>query len=156
MNGDMPRSDYAAYLDELDFRVQRLQMMIEGFTRQAEQSLLTQVNEQKRSVLLITCGVVVVLLLLGWLGFTTWYRVNSKIGAIIHALNALVNEEEKEKKSQSMVVTSSLSLRSKSIVWWKKSKGKLTKYCTPKSRQWQPIEQNLYFLPTCPMRFERR
>ncbi|HCH6350972.1 TPA: response regulator, partial [Vibrio parahaemolyticus] len=26
------------------------------------------------------------------------YRVNSKIGAIIHALNALVNEEEKEKK----------------------------------------------------------
>ncbi len=46
MNGDMPRSDYAAYLDELDFRVQRLQMMIEGFTRQVEQSLLTQVNEQ--------------------------------------------------------------------------------------------------------------
>lgn len=40
MNGDMPRSDYAAYLDELDFRVQRLQMMIEGFTRQAEQSYL--------------------------------------------------------------------------------------------------------------------
>ncbi|TNY73750.1 hybrid sensor histidine kinase/response regulator [Vibrio parahaemolyticus] len=98
MNGDMPRSDYAAYLDELDFRVQRLQMMIEGFTRQAEQSLLTQVNEQKRNVLLITCGVAVVLLLLGWLGFATWYRVNSKIGAIIHALNALVNEEEKEKK----------------------------------------------------------
>ncbi|MDF4795966.1 hybrid sensor histidine kinase/response regulator, partial [Vibrio parahaemolyticus] len=98
MNGDMPRSDYAAYLDELDFRVQRLQMMIEGFTRQAEQSLLTQVNEQKRNVLLITCGVTVVLLLLGWLGVATWYRVNSKIGAIIHALNALVNEEEKEKK----------------------------------------------------------
>ncbi|WP_180806318.1 hybrid sensor histidine kinase/response regulator [Vibrio parahaemolyticus] len=98
MNGDMPRSDYAAYLDELDFRVQRLQMMIEGFTRQAEQSLLTQVNEQKRNVLLITCGVAVVLLLLGWLGVATWYRVNSKIGAIIHALNALVNEEEKEKK----------------------------------------------------------
>lgn len=101
MNGDMPRSDYAAYLDELDFRVQRLQMMIEGFTRQAEQSLLTQVNEQKRNVLLITCGVAVVLLLLGWLGVATWYRVNSKIGAIIHALNALVNEEEKEKKSRS-------------------------------------------------------
>ncbi|OQU17105.1 hybrid sensor histidine kinase/response regulator [Vibrio parahaemolyticus] len=98
MNGDMPRSDYAAYLDELDFRVQRLQMMIEGFTRQAEQSLLTQVNEQKLNVLLITCGVAVVLLLLGWLGVATWYRVNSKIGAIIHALNALVNEEEKEKK----------------------------------------------------------
>lgn len=98
MNGDMPRSDYAAYLDELDFRVQRLQMMIEGFTRQAEQSLLTQVNEQKRNVLLITSGVAVVLLLLGWLGVATWYRVNSKIGAIIHALNALVNEEEKEKK----------------------------------------------------------
>ncbi|HCG7059696.1 TPA: response regulator [Vibrio parahaemolyticus] len=98
MNGDMPRSDYAAYLDELDFRVQRLQMMIEGFTRQAEQSLLTQVNEHKRNVLLITCGVAVVLLLLGWLGVATWYRVNSKIGAIIHALNALVNEEEKEKK----------------------------------------------------------
>ncbi|HCE2151282.1 hybrid sensor histidine kinase/response regulator [Vibrio parahaemolyticus] len=98
MNGDMPRSDYAAYLDELDFRVQRLQMMIEGFTRQAEQSLLTQVNERKRNVLLITCGVAVVLLLLGWLGVATWYRVNSKIGAIIHALNALVNEEEKEKK----------------------------------------------------------
>ncbi|EPU7919522.1 ATP-binding protein [Vibrio parahaemolyticus] len=98
MNGDMPRSDYAAYLDELDFRVQRLQMMIEGFTRQAEQSLLTQVNEQKQNVLLITCGVAVVLLLLGWLGVATWYRVNSKIGAIIHALNALVNEEEKEKK----------------------------------------------------------
>ncbi|EIK0844437.1 response regulator [Vibrio parahaemolyticus] len=98
MNGDMPRSDYAAYLDELDFRVQRLQMMIEGFTRQAEQSLLTQVKEQKRNVLLITCGVAVVLLLLGWLGVATWYRVNSKIGAIIHALNALVNEEEKEKK----------------------------------------------------------
>lgn len=36
--------------------------------------------------------------MLGWLGVATWYRVNSKIGAIIHALNALVNEEEKEKK----------------------------------------------------------
>ncbi|MCV5977965.1 hypothetical protein OFO29_37075, partial [Escherichia coli] len=36
--------------------------------------------------------------MLGWLGVATWYRVNSKIGAIIHALNALVNEEEKAKK----------------------------------------------------------
>ncbi|MDF4886875.1 hybrid sensor histidine kinase/response regulator, partial [Vibrio parahaemolyticus] len=34
MSGDMSQSDYAAYLKELDFRVQRLQVLIDGFTKQ--------------------------------------------------------------------------------------------------------------------------
>ncbi|MCV5231554.1 hypothetical protein OFC56_30835, partial [Escherichia coli] len=38
MSGDMSQSDYAVYLKELDFRVQRLQVLIDGFTKQTEQS----------------------------------------------------------------------------------------------------------------------
>lgn len=97
MNGDMPRSDYAAYLDELDFRVQRLQMMIEGFTRQAEQSLLTQVNEQKRNVLLITCGVAVVLLLLGWLGLPLGIVLTARLARSFMLLMPLLMRKKKRK-----------------------------------------------------------
>ncbi|MBO0155209.1 hybrid sensor histidine kinase/response regulator, partial [Vibrio parahaemolyticus] len=92
--GDMSQSDYAAYLKELDFRVQRLQVLIDGFTKQTEQSLLTQVHEQKANIAMISFGVALVVILLCWLGFSTWFRVNSKLDAIIHTLNALINSEE--------------------------------------------------------------
>ncbi|ELA7357529.1 ATP-binding protein [Vibrio alginolyticus] len=98
MSGDMSQSDYAAYLKELDFRVQRLQVLIDGFTKQTEQSLLTQVHEQKANIAVISFGVTLVVILLCWLGFSTWFRVNSKLDAIIHTLNALINSEEKQTK----------------------------------------------------------
>ncbi|MDF5351438.1 hybrid sensor histidine kinase/response regulator, partial [Vibrio parahaemolyticus] len=98
MSGDMSQSDYAAYLKELDFRVQRLQVLIDGFTKQTEQSLLTQVHEQKANIAMISFGVALVVILLCWLGFSTWFRVNSKLDAIIHTLNALINSEEKQTK----------------------------------------------------------
>ncbi|MFB1074368.1 ATP-binding protein [Vibrio diabolicus] len=98
MSGDMSRSDYEAYLRELDFRVQRLQVLIDGFTKQTEQSLLTQVHEQKTNIAMITSGVILVIVMLFWLGFGTWFRVNSKLDAIIHTLTALINDEEKQTK----------------------------------------------------------
>ncbi|MGI2934934.1 ATP-binding protein [Vibrio diabolicus] len=98
MSGDMSRSDYEAYLRELDFRVQRLQVLIDGFTKQTEQSLLTQVHEQKTNIAMITSGVILVIVMLCWLGFGTWFRVNSKLDAIIHTLTALINDEEKQTK----------------------------------------------------------
>ncbi|MCV5222711.1 hypothetical protein OFC57_27730, partial [Escherichia coli] len=60
MSGDMSQSDYAVYLKELDFRVQRLQVLIDGFTKQTEQSLLTQVHEQKANIAMISFGVALV------------------------------------------------------------------------------------------------
>ncbi|MGU3843125.1 histidine kinase dimerization/phospho-acceptor domain-containing protein, partial [Vibrio diabolicus] len=85
-------------LRELDFRVQRLQVLIDGFTKQTEQSLLTQVHEQKTNIAMITSGVILVIVMLCCFVFGTWFRVNSKLDAIIHTLTALINDEEKQTK----------------------------------------------------------
>lgn len=98
MAGELSQSDYVAYLRDLDHRVQRLQVMTEGFTQQVESALLVQVSSQKQSITLMTSGVMVIIVLLCWLGFGTWYRVHSKLDAIIHSLNTLIHEHVKGEK----------------------------------------------------------
>lgn len=98
MAGELSQSDYVTYLRDLDHRVQRLQVMTEGFTQQVESALLVQVSSQKQSITLMTSGVMVIIVLLCWLGFGTWYRVHSKLDAIIHSLNTLIHEHVKGEK----------------------------------------------------------
>ncbi|WP_199482194.1 hybrid sensor histidine kinase/response regulator [Vibrio owensii] len=98
MVGELSQSDYVTYLRDLDHRVQRLQVMTEGFTQQVESALLVQVSSQKQSITLMTSGVMVIIVLLCWLGFGTWYRVHSKLDAIIHSLNTLIHEHVKGEK----------------------------------------------------------
>ncbi|MGR5156591.1 ATP-binding protein [Vibrio owensii] len=98
MAGELSQSDYVTYLRDLDHRVQRLQVMTEGFTQQVESALLVQVSSQKQSITLMTSGVIVIIVLLCWLGFGTWYRVHSKLDAIIHSLNTLIHEHVKGEK----------------------------------------------------------
>ncbi|WP_039985193.1 hybrid sensor histidine kinase/response regulator [Vibrio owensii] len=98
MAGELSQSDYVTYLRDLDHRVQRLQVMTEGFTQQVESALLVQVSFQKQSITLMTSGVMVIIVLLCWLGFGTWYRVHSKLDAIIHSLNTLIHEHVKGEK----------------------------------------------------------
>ncbi|MGR5161619.1 ATP-binding protein [Vibrio owensii] len=98
MAGELSQSDYVTYLRDLDHRVQRLQVMTEGFTQQVESALLIQVSSQKQSITLMTSGVIVIIVLLCWLGFGTWYRVHSKLDAIIHSLNTLIHEHVKGEK----------------------------------------------------------
>ncbi|HDM8221286.1 TPA: response regulator, partial [Vibrio campbellii] len=98
MAGELSQSDYVTYLRDLDHRVQRLQVMTEGFTQQVESALLVQVSSQKQSITLMTSGVMVIIVLLCWLGFGTRYRVYSKLDAIIHSLNTLIHEHVKEEK----------------------------------------------------------
>ncbi len=98
MAGELSQSDYVTYLRDLDHRVQRLQVMTEGFTQQVESALLVQVSSQKQSITLMTSGVLVIIVLLCWLGFGTWYRVHSKLDAIIHSLNTLIHEHVKGEK----------------------------------------------------------
>lgn len=98
MTGELSQSDYVTYLRDLDHRVQRLQVMTEGFTQQVESALLVQVSSQKQSITLMTSGVMVIIVLLCWLGFGTWYRVHSKLDAIIHSLNTLIHEHVKGEK----------------------------------------------------------
>lgn len=98
MAGELSQSDYVNYLRDLDHRVQRLQVMTEGFTQQVESALLVQVSSQKQSITLMTSGVMVIIVLLCWLGFGTWYRVHSKLDAIIHSLNTLIHEHVKGEK----------------------------------------------------------
>ncbi|QLK49054.1 hybrid sensor histidine kinase/response regulator [Vibrio owensii] len=98
MGGELSQSDYVTYLRDLDHRVQRLQVMTEGFTQQVESALLVQVSSQKQSITLMTSGVMVIIVLLCWLGFGTWYRVHSKLDAIIHSLNTLIHEHVKGEK----------------------------------------------------------
>ena len=98
MAGELSQSDYVTYLRDLDHRVQRLQVMTEGFTQQVENALLVQVSSQKQSITLMTSGVMVIIVLLCWLGFGTWYRVHSKLDAIIHSLNTLIHEHVKGEK----------------------------------------------------------
>ncbi len=96
--GEMSQSDYVTYLRDLDHRVQRLQVMTAGFTQQVESELLVQVSSQKQSITLMTSGVMVIIILLCWLGFGTWYRVHSKLDSIIHSLNTLIHEHVKGEK----------------------------------------------------------
>ncbi|HHP0490496.1 hybrid sensor histidine kinase/response regulator [Vibrio harveyi] len=96
--GEMSQSDYVTYLRDLDHRVQRLQVMTAGFTQQVESALLVQVSSQKQSITLMTSGVMVIIILLCWLGFGTWYRVHSKLDSIIHSLNTLIHEHVKGEK----------------------------------------------------------
>ncbi|AUV88179.1 ATP-binding protein [Vibrio campbellii] len=96
--GEMSQSDYVGYLRDLDHRVQRLQVMTAGFTQQVEHALLIQVSSQKRSIMLMTSAVMVIIVLLCWLGFGTWYRVHSKLDSIIHSLNTLIHEHVKGEK----------------------------------------------------------
>lgn len=98
MAGELSQSDYVTYLRDLDHRVQRLQVMTEGFTQQVESALLVQVSSQKQSITLMTSGVMIIIVLLCWLGFGTWYRVHSKLDAIIHSLNTLIHEHVKGEK----------------------------------------------------------
>lgn len=98
MAGELSQSDYVTYLRDLDHRVQRLQVITEGFTQQVESALLVQVSSQKQSITLMTSGVMVIIVLLCWLGFGTWYRVHSKLDAIIHSLNTLIHEHVKGEK----------------------------------------------------------
>ncbi|WP_045417017.1 hybrid sensor histidine kinase/response regulator [Vibrio owensii] len=98
MAGELSQADYVTYLRDLDHRVQRLQVMTEGFTQQVESALLVQVSSQKQSITLMTSGVLVIIVLLCWLGFGTWYRVHSKLDAIIHSLNTLIHEHVKGEK----------------------------------------------------------
>ncbi|MEF1246237.1 ATP-binding protein [Vibrio owensii] len=98
MAGELSQSDYVTYLRDLDHRVQRLHVMTEGFTQQVESALLVQVSSQKQSITLMTSGVMVIIVLLCWLGFGTWYRVHSKLDAIIHSLNTLIHEHVKGEK----------------------------------------------------------
>lgn len=98
MAGELSQSDYVTYLRDLDHRVQRLQVMTEGFTQQVESALLVQVSSQKQSITLMTSGVMVIIVFLCWLGFGTWYRVHSKLDAIIHSLNTLIHEHVKGEK----------------------------------------------------------
>lgn len=98
MTGELSQSDYVTYLRDLDHRVQRLQVMTEGFTQQVESALLVQVSSQKQSITLMTSGVMIIIVLLCWLGFGTWYRVHSKLDAIIHSLNTLIHEHVKGEK----------------------------------------------------------
>ncbi|HHB1594500.1 TPA: ATP-binding protein [Vibrio campbellii] len=96
--GEMSQSDYVGYLRDLDHRVQRLQVMTAGFTQQVEHALLVQVSSQKQSIMLMTSAVMVIIVLLCWLGFGTWYRVHSKLDSIIHSLNTLIHEYVKGEK----------------------------------------------------------
>ncbi|MEL7324193.1 MAG: ATP-binding protein [Pseudomonadota bacterium] len=96
--GEMSQSDYVGYLRDLDHRVQRLQVMTAGFTQQVEHALLVQVSSQKQSIMLMTSAVMVIIVLLCWLGFGTWYRVHSKLDSIIHSLNTLIHEHVKGEK----------------------------------------------------------
>ncbi len=96
--GEMSQSNYVTYLRDLDHRVQRLQVMTAGFTQQVESALLVQVSSQKQSITLMTSGVMVIIILLCWLGFGTWYRVHSKLDSIIHSLNTLIHEHVKGEK----------------------------------------------------------
>ncbi|KIP78303.1 chemotaxis protein CheY [Vibrio harveyi] len=98
MAGELSQSDYVTYLRDLDHRVQRLQVMTAGFTQQVESALLVQVSSQKQSITLMTSGVMVIIVLLCWLGFGTWYRVHSKLDSIIHSLNTLIHEHVKGEK----------------------------------------------------------
>ncbi|AYO22701.1 response regulator [Vibrio owensii] len=98
MAGELSQADYVTYLRDLDHRVQRLQVMTEGFTQQVESALLVQVSSQKQSITLMTSGVMVIIVFLCWLGFGTWYRVHSKLDAIIHSLNTLIHEHVKGEK----------------------------------------------------------
>ncbi|WP_104037156.1 hybrid sensor histidine kinase/response regulator [Vibrio jasicida] len=98
MVGELSQSDYVTYLRDLDHRVQRLQVMTAGFTQQVESALLVQVSSQKKSITLMTSGVMVIIVLLCWLGFGTWYRVHSKLDSIIHSLNTLIHEHVKGEK----------------------------------------------------------
>ncbi|CAH1525096.1 Histidine kinase [Vibrio jasicida] len=98
MAGEFSQSDYVTYLRDLDHRVQRLQVMTAGFTQQVESALLVQVSSQKQSITLMTSGVMVIIVLLCWLGFGTWYRVHSKLDSIIHSLNTLIHEHVKGEK----------------------------------------------------------
>ncbi|WP_061034521.1 MULTISPECIES: hybrid sensor histidine kinase/response regulator [Vibrio] len=98
MVGELSQSDYVTYLRDLDHRVQRLQVMTAGFTQQVESALLVQVSSQKQSITLMTSGVMVIIVLLCWLGFGTWYRVHSKLDSIIHSLNTLIHEHVKGEK----------------------------------------------------------
>ncbi|MGR2704185.1 ATP-binding protein [Vibrio campbellii] len=96
--GEMSQSDYVGYLRDLDHRVQRLQVMTAGFTQQVEHALLIQVSSQKQSIMLMTSAVMVIIVLLCWLGFGTWYRVHSKLDSIIHSLNTLIHEHVRGEK----------------------------------------------------------
>ena len=96
--GEMSQSDYVGYLRDLDHRVQRLHVMTAGFTQQVEHALLVQVSSQKQSIMLMTSAVMVIIVLLCWLGFGTWYRVHSKLDSIIHSLNTLIHEHVKGEK----------------------------------------------------------
>ncbi|WP_104029823.1 hybrid sensor histidine kinase/response regulator [Vibrio jasicida] len=98
MVGELSQSDYVTYLRDLDHRVQRLQVMTAGFTQEVESALLVQVSSQKQSITLMTSGVMVIIVLLCWLGFGTWYRVHSKLDSIIHSLNTLIHEHVKGEK----------------------------------------------------------
>ncbi|WP_045398430.1 hybrid sensor histidine kinase/response regulator [Vibrio hyugaensis] len=96
--GEMSQTDYVTYLRGLDHRVQRLQVMTGGFTQQVEDTLLVQVRSQKQSIMWMTSGVLVIIILLCWLGFSTWYRVHSKLDSMTHSLNALIHENIKGEK----------------------------------------------------------
>ncbi|WP_399425839.1 ATP-binding protein [Vibrio campbellii] len=96
--GEMSQSGYVGYLRDLDHRVQRLHVMTAGFTQQVEHALLVQVSSQKQSIMLMTSAVMVIIVLLCWLGFGTWYRVHSKLDSIIHSLNTLIHEHVKGEK----------------------------------------------------------
>lgn len=86
IDGKMSQVELQFYLVDLDYRLQRLLLLIKGFSIQAEERLMSAVEYEKRELVIINVTVLLVVTLLCFLGGTTWFRVHSKLGAILHAL----------------------------------------------------------------------
>ncbi|MDF2155343.1 ATP-binding protein [Vibrio sp. CAU 1672] len=95
LNGLMADNDHAEYLSELDYRVQRLQNMVDGFSLEVESALRQEVAKQKRANIIMSLFVAVLIAVLCWLGITTWYRVSGKLNSLIRSLSALLDKNEK-------------------------------------------------------------
>ncbi|WP_171052090.1 hybrid sensor histidine kinase/response regulator [Vibrio rotiferianus] len=104
VEGKMSQVELQSYLVDLDYRLQRLLQLIKGFSIQAEERLMSAVEDEKRELVIINVTVFLVVALLCFLGGATWFRVRSKLGAILYALSG---RDEKDSSSSKITVDGS-------------------------------------------------